>query len=124
MNSGVRFPGQMTAKTFFQPPKLLLGVKNVYILSDPSSTPEVFSGKAYWVEKNIPHYLPRLMLARNKSLLATSRNILIDDRDENILEFHLAGGHAVQVPRLWNAYWPIADVALKHVIEGIDSCTN
>jgi 5'(3')-deoxyribonucleotidase len=75
---------------------------DVYFLSAPSNNPECYSGKLKWVRKNYPKMAKRLILTEHKHLLAREDRILIDDKDDNILNFFACGGIGLIFPRSWN----------------------
>lgn len=86
------------------------GRKNVGILTAPTQEESCFTGKRRWLLRHFPQFASRLAFAHDKSLFASPRHILIDDRDKNVKEFRKAGGRSVIVPRVWNSYHTHQDV--------------
>lgn len=71
-----------------------------HLLSKPSKHHSAWSGKAIWAERHFPKL--RMTLTRDKSLLANSGRVLIDDSDKNVREWKMFGP-AILFPRPWNA---------------------
>lgn len=92
-----------------------VGAENVYLLTSPTLDAGAYSGKAAWVQGNLPDYYRRLLVGPCKHLCASPRHLLIDDSDANVQEFTDHGGQAILVPRPWNALWSKQDEALSHV---------
>ena len=78
------------------------GQENVCLLTSPILQAGSYSGKAKWVEKNLPQYKRRLLIGAAKHFCAHPNVVLIDDSDKNIKDFRKEGGIGVTVPRLWN----------------------
>jgi 5'(3')-deoxyribonucleotidase len=93
------------------------GEDNVAILTAPSLFDGCMAAKRKWIEQHYPQFAKRVIFspAGAKSFLASEHNVLIDDRDENVERFQLAGGAAVLVPRPWNKDHRYADMALGYV---------
>lgn len=62
---------------------------------------ESWAWKSEWFDKHFPQHHKRLIITHDKTVLAR-KNILIDDRNENVEDFWLAGGKGILVPRPWN----------------------
>lgn len=75
---------------------------DVYFLTDPTFSDQSYLGKIQWVELNCPRYKKRTILCAQKELLA-GNGVLVDDFDENVNAFNLAGGAAILMPRPWNS---------------------
>lgn len=79
------------------------GAENVALLTSPCATPGCIDGKCAWVRREMPDYLDRLIVTPAKHFLASlGDSLLIDDRDENLGAFVMAGGVALTIPRPWN----------------------
>ncbi len=90
----------------------------IYLVTQPMPNVESATGKWLWVKHNLPKYYSRMITAPAgvpKALLAKPDTLLIDDKDENIDEFILAGGQGLLVPRSWNRAYPNADRTLSIV---------
>lgn len=74
----------------------------VYLASSPSRLPESRSGKYRWVQRELPDYAHRLILIKDKHLLAGANRVLIDDNPHNCQAFIDAGGQALLVPHHYN----------------------
>ena len=89
---------------------------DIYLLTTPMPNSYSYTGKALWVNKHIPIYNKRLIVTpAPKSLLAGPDTLLIDDKDENIEEFRVAGGEAILCPRPWNKDSHLASQTVKIV---------
>lgn len=76
------------------------GKKNIRLCTTPVDFNSVI-GKIHWAKKHIPWI--SVVCEHDKSLWAHERKVLIDDKDENILDFKTAGGLGFLLPRLWNS---------------------
>ena len=90
-----------------------------YLLTTPMPNPGSWTGKALWVEKNLPEW-KLIVTNAPKRLLASDDAILIDDKDENIQEFVAAGGRGILVPRLWNELHGWGDESLQVVRNSLE----
>jgi len=80
----------------------LAGEYNVHICSY-ACTPDAAAGKLLWLEKHYGNlWSQRLIMTRNKWVLAQPGYILVDDRCHSCREFGDEGGESVIVPRPWN----------------------
>jgi len=77
---------------------------DITILTTPMLNADSWTGKRLWIKNNLPMKLQNniIMLNGPKSQLAKPGTLLIDDKDENIAEFVVAGGQGILVPRPWN----------------------
>lgn len=83
----------------------LVGEDNVFIASRPTSNPESYSGKACWVQSQLPYWTwDNLILIQDKSLLAGTNTLLIDDHPVNCNKFRGSGGQSILVERPWNGH--------------------
>ena len=75
----------------------------IWLLTAPMPNLESDSGKIMWVHNNLPMYEKKTIITRApKCIFATPETLLIDDNNENIVEFVKAGGRGILVPRPWN----------------------
>ena len=90
---------------------------NICLLTNPIvGGIETATGKMKWIKKHLPDYFHRTIITTaSKGLLAKPGILLIDDNDENVDEFRVAGGKAITVPRPWNFLYPWSDCALEVV---------
>lgn len=73
--------------------KALTDIVPVVFLTSPSSNPECVAGKHFWIEK---HFKTRdFLLGGCKWACAHHNAILIDDSQDKIERFGLAGGHTI-----------------------------
>ena len=79
------------------------GIGQVYLCSSPSRLSESRSGKHKWVERQLPEYAHRLILCKDKHLLAQPGRVLIDDNPHNCQRFIECGGDALLVPHACNS---------------------
>jgi len=112
------------------------GPENVCILSAPMLTDGCIDGKRDWINKHIPQYKTRYLFGNAKHFAAAPGRFLIDDRDDNIIEYRkclyemfpmpgtiqaneallkFCDAHAILVPRPWNG------VKIPRVVGGVES---
>ena len=76
------------------------------ILTAPSwmASPESMPGKVEWIRSHIPEIYKdrRFAFSSRKHHFAHPGALLIDDKEENVINFREAGGRAIMVPRPWN----------------------
>lgn len=101
-----------------------VGVDNIAILTAPSKDSGSVPGKRLWIEKNYPQFKKQMIFTSAKGFLAGPDRILIDDRDRNIEEFAKAGGSGILLPRLWNSYYTVSNVALHAVATSLFSLSK
>lgn len=105
----------------------LVDMKNVFICSYPMAGPDTWSGKVAWVEKNYPQLSRQMILSTApKSVLAGNNTLLIDDNNENHIEFGKAGGNSFLVPQPWNMDHELFGTdwitRLKNYITDLNNC--
>lgn len=110
----------LTLKMMDDAPALLELIRqydpNFHICSSPGTNkPWVVAEKVHWVHKHIDPNFNRFLITKHKPIAANPRNILLDDWDQNCIEFRRAGGQAVIVPRPWNTRHGIAHDAVTTV---------
>ena len=87
---------------------------NIYFLTTPMPNPGSATGKELWIEKHTPQYKNRTIITRaSKALLAGPDRILIDDKNQNIYDFVMAGGQGILIPRPWNTLHNWSDIVLE-----------
>jgi len=97
------------------------GVHNISLVTAPvvRSNGEVdfacVQGKLNWVEWNLPSFLDKLVICRNKWVLATDGSVLIDDSDANVNLFRKYGGKAITFPRPWNKMHALSSNPMAYV---------
>lgn len=85
-----------------------VGRENVCIATRPTKCPECAAGKVEWIHAHFPSWMHRqYAITPRKHLFARPDALLIDDVEENILDFEAGGGHGVLVPRPWNKLWAV-----------------
>lgn len=83
--------------------KAKFGYKNIWLFTACTEDSSCTAGKHEWIKKRMPAFSKRFFIAgEDKHPFANDGTCLIDDRDENIDAFSLAGGNVVHVPRPWN----------------------
>lgn len=93
---------------------------NVYLATSPPEDPRVASYRLNWIRYHFPALFRRTVLTPNKNVLAHDRAILIDDSDQQTMDFCQADGYAILFPRPWNSNWdvmemlPTADSYVEH----------
>lgn len=83
------------------------GAENVTILTS-GGHPDAAAGKVQWIQKHLPEIENRYLIGPDKSVCARADAVLLDDNDQNVLNFRKAGGHALLVPRAWNSKYKSA----------------
>jgi hypothetical protein len=83
-----------------------VGRENVCIATSPTKDPDCLAGKLEWIHEHFPEWMHRqYAITPRKHLFARPNSLLIDDHGENAERFEAHGGHAILVPRPWNAAW-------------------
>jgi hypothetical protein len=82
------------------------GPENVEICTSPPAHAQSIAGKYTWIERHLPNYARdgRLMIVRGKFKAAGPGRLLIDDSDEQLSAWQVAGGATLVVPRAWNSH--------------------
>jgi len=81
----------------------IAGKENITLLSSPSIGG--MDGKEDWVRKHIPEFRNQMFLGSEKWRFAGPDKCLIDDSDQNCIEFRgKGGGSYILVPRPWNLF--------------------
>jgi len=77
---------------------------NPIICTSPTKFEGCTEGKIKWIEWNLPRYWARgrFIITPKKHLIAQPDTLLIDDYDQNCVEWERAGGVSILVPRPWN----------------------
>jgi len=78
------------------------GFGDIHIATAPILSSECVAAKFDWINMYLPAYSRKHSIGADKSVMANSNSVLIDDRDKNCKDFIEAGGHAILVPRPWN----------------------
>src|SRR3990167_5851256 len=92
------------------------GQKRVAILTAPSKGHGCVPGKREWVRRNYPELANHMIFTKAKRFIAGPNNLLVDDKDSNVLEFREAGGRAILVPRLWNSQHNLLPVDVASMV--------
>jgi 5'(3')-deoxyribonucleotidase len=86
----------------------LFGESNIWLLTAPIPDPECYAGKFEWVRRHLPNMKDRLITTGHKRLLARPDRLLVDDSDDHTVQWSIAGGRAVRIPRPWNSLHALA----------------
>jgi 5'(3')-deoxyribonucleotidase len=78
------------------------GKDHCYIATSPTLNVGCASGKKAWIKKYYPELYEKVIIIKEKSLLAKPTSILVDDSDVKIGDFRLAGGYGYLIGRPWN----------------------
>lgn len=89
----------------------IVDVKNIYLLSKPTGIKGCLEGKQCWINRYLPSFSKKTIFTYNKSFIATTNSLLIDDSDKQINSWRAAGGQAILYPRPWNSQWKEANRA-------------
>lgn len=109
---------------------LMVGEKNVFLLTSPWDTEGCHEGKAAWVKRHLPDYSRRLFIGSPKEVCSRPGAVLVDDSEVNCAKFAAVTnpGRAVLIPRPWNRRHAESDegsgavrnlVGLLEEIEGV-----
>ena len=85
--------------------KLVAAADEFVIMSSPSNHKCGYSAKKIWIDKYIqPHFKDniKLLVGKDKHLLADHDTLLVDDYAVNIEKFRDNMGFALTFPQLWN----------------------
>lgn len=82
--------------------------REIYLCTSPTQDPDCLAGKLEWIHEHCPGWLHRqYAITPRKHIGANPRTLLIDDRNDNCLQFIANGGKACLVPRPWNPSWEL-----------------
>ena len=85
----------------------LFGWDNIYILTAGACAAGA-AGKIDWIHQHLPSVMHRrYIIAPNKGALGAKGRLLIDDCEDNCVDFMVGGGEAVYFPKPWNMSWPL-----------------
>lgn len=106
--------------------KLCKSYGETYILTYPTHDPGCISGKIKWMKKylNKDKWMNRFFIGEHKYMLAQEDRILIDDHNENVIDFGIHGGNGVIFPRRWNRLHELAGDPVAHVRSELDRLTK
>jgi len=80
-----------------------LGTENTFLLTTPMPNPGSWTGKKLWVDRYVPQYSKRLIISpAKKHLYAKPGVLLVDDNQDNVINFMEHGGETILVQRPWN----------------------
>ena len=104
-----------------------VGPENVILVTTPQPDPTSWSGKMKWIRANLPDYITRVYMCKDKSRLARPNVLLVDDGPPNAKDWLAAGAPAYLWPMPWNTEGPSAYdsdgrdplAALKSEIDGL-----
>lgn len=96
-------PWTPEGKNFLAQIEHVFGEENVVLLTAPVDTPGCAEGKIEWIKREMPSYAKRFFIGSPKHLAACETKLLVDDNEQNVNTFRVAGGSAVLVPRPWNS---------------------
>ncbi len=82
----------------------LVGQENTYFFTSPSRNPQSTAGKVEWIYQHFPAYKRQFFIGPHKWQCASTRTVLIDDRDSTVKRFQEYGGWALLYPQHWNSY--------------------
>jgi len=84
------------------------------ILTSPSRDAACPTGKIQWLRKHLSPTFDAFMIGSRKHLCARADTVLIDDSDQNVIQFRKHGGQAILFPQIWNSNHHLLD-PLAHV---------
>jgi 5'(3')-deoxyribonucleotidase len=86
-----------------------------HIISSPSRDPVSYGGKVKWLKNYFGKDFDRFALTPHKSIFAQEDVLLIDDREQNIIDFLVAGGDGIVFPRYHNSLHVLKDDPVGHL---------
>ena len=92
------------------------GGARVLAASNPGTSPWAHVGKPMWLRDHFPDI--DFCLCSDKSILARTGRLLVDDFPQSVKAWRLKGGHALLFPQPWNGGEPVED-AIADVIEAV-----
>ena len=107
---GIEFWANMAETDFFSTIMVSLYKLNIdpFILSSPTNKIDCQIGKAIWLKERFHADYNRFIFTSYKNNLAKNGTILIDDNENNCLNFTKAGGKSILFPSLGNRLYKIA----------------
>lgn len=77
---------------------------DIRLLTKPMDNDGSYTGKAQWVSRHVPELRHRLVPTHipKEEFARDFNDLLIDDSDDNLRRWTLAGGAGILVPRPWN----------------------
>ena len=97
--------------------------KEWHVISDPGPHPSGYSGKLQWLRDRLGREFNRYIPTPHKHVCAYPGVLLIDDREDNVKKFILAGGHAILFPTQGNSLHQYADDPVSYVKEKMKDYT-
>jgi len=94
---------------------------DMYFLTSSGDCVYACTGKAIWIKKYYPEYLNRLIIFREKEVLANKNTILVDDSESKITKFQKAGGYVFHWP---NQYKIEEDNNIYEIFENLKKKVN
>jgi len=100
-----------------------VGNDNVAILTSPTKCGDCLAGKLDWIENVMPPFLHRqYLMSPRKGFCAAEGHVLIDDCEENVIDFYEHGGHGILLPQPWNTARDFVGKELEYVKKELDKC--
>ena len=81
----------------------LINLGEVYFCTAPTLDPNCVKGKLMWLQERFGFNFKKYIFIKDKFLLAKSDNFLIDDFEEQCLNFRKCGGNVILFPQDWNS---------------------
>jgi hypothetical protein len=91
-----------------------------HVVTAPSHCPTSYSGKVKWLKSRLGKEFDRVLATPHKEILAMPGVILIDDNEQNIQRFKLAGGSGILFPIMGNCLHHLANNPVAYVREQIE----
>jgi 5'(3')-deoxyribonucleotidase len=86
------------AKDFYGKLEKIVGAENIYFATSFGRWPEAAPAKVAAIKRDFNHDGRKIVLIKDKFLLAKADTMLIDDKKTNVDEFHNWGGNAAVFP--------------------------
>lgn len=93
---------------------------HVWLLTSPSHDPGSFSGKYAWIQRHLPGWARRVIMAPSKWPLARRGAVIIEDNDTVVSDWKARGSESILMPRLWNSRHEFLFAAIDYLEMRLD----
>lgn len=86
-----------------------------HVVTAPSHCDTSYTGKVKWLKRYFGKSFDRFIITPHKHLLAKVDTLLIDDRQENCINFYEAGGRVQLFPSIGNCLYEYKDLPVEYL---------
>lgn len=90
------------------------------VATSPNQSPHCYTAKVQWCRRFFGSHRPDPIILRDKTLLASTGSLLIDDSQQTCSKFILAGGLSIVFPTRGNSFHALSDDPVSYVKEKLD----